>query len=453
MEILNGNANRPIYRLTLVKIVESWLFDFGFPNPSKNEILGGDVRGGGDIAVKEAAAGSERGGEGRDVGCEAMGLVAAATEALVAVTRGDASLAGVEPSTTAATTSATTEVAATTQAFTSMAEQRLHNLSRRRWLVLAEVGGASKASERARGAVGLAIVRLRLLLQPELSTEDAFWTSYADLGRGGGFLTGEELGTPQTFTTAGDDSVVPEEQGVGTTLPEERDAGRAIPDEGVGMGTHEEVAEEAMDEEDEGAEPMQVPVIWTATERLTHPNTDHVDPSLDRVRGGIPIVMLVDWCKELCRAGERNERDVASMLRARLSTGAFRSWDAIERPMIQLPDESGVTYVWDTNEGYLDWFELLIHPPDHPAVHPDRVVPPPPPASMAVRQIVTGQMRHMLTTREGLPPDVTASLIQWIELLQGTTMPVADPILRTSKIFRDSVTKQGSGSGTQHDDP
>ncbi|KAL8152924.1 hypothetical protein V2J09_010684 [Rumex salicifolius] len=107
------------------------------------------------------------------------------------------------------------------------------------------------------------------------------------------------------------------------------------------MGAHEEEGE---DEKNEGAEPMQVgpqlggprdiilthkaPVMWTATEQLTLPNADPVDPHRDPkvlkpytrsphfnkiYRGGIPILTLVDRCKKLCRARERNESHVVSM--------------------------------------------------------------------------------------------------------------------------------------------
>ncbi|KAL8170906.1 hypothetical protein V2J09_022710 [Rumex salicifolius] len=152
---------------------------------------------------------------------------------------------------------------------------------------------------------------------------------------------------------------------------------------------------------------------------------------------GIPIFTLVDRCKELCRARIRMRgmsRQCKTMQKVKLKYASL---------VLNL-DHVG-DHAWGAGVTWMPWGELgFNNRPTDEAVHPDRVVPHPPTASIA--------MRRMLMMREGLLEDVTATMIQWIEIFQGTIMPIEDPILRTSQIFRDSVTKQGSGSGMQHDE-
>ncbi|KAL8171097.1 hypothetical protein V2J09_022901 [Rumex salicifolius] len=169
------------------------------------------------------------------------------------------------------------------------------------------------------------------------SLEDVFRNSYVDGGRGAGGFMGEGLGTSPTIYDGRGVRMANGEQ----DALQERDAGRALPEEGVGMGAHEEEGE------DEGADPVQAPVIWTATERLTLPNADPVDPRRDPViedmvgvtfdhvcdastGGGIPILTLVDRCKELCRDRERNKSHVGSMYLLMLLGSSLYRQDDVE---------------------------------------------------------------------------------------------------------------------------
>ncbi|KAL8143262.1 hypothetical protein V2J09_016294 [Rumex salicifolius] len=241
--------------------------------------------------------------------------------------------------------------------------------------------------------------------------EAVFRTSYVDGDQGAGGIR-----DIPTFTT-GNDSVVPEEHGVGMKTGEqdvlqERDARRLLHVEGVGMGAHEAEGE---DEEDEGAEPVHLKKVLKPYTRSPHFNKIHC------------------W--------NRDDPDSWWPLAQRSKT----------TQKVKLKYASLVLNL--DHVMWMPWGELgFNNRPTGEAVHPDRVVPHPPTASIAVRRIVIGQMRRMLMMREGLLEDVTATMIQWIEIFQGTTMPIEDPILRTSQIFRDSVIEQGSGSGMPHDE-